>query len=113
MGAETFIFSHFSPAFEAMHRQVTPDLVGSPISVGQSASVVSLLQAMGGAGYVLERMASQMVATGRFAEVTDAPVLRQPVFAAMHLRHRIAPIHRRLTRIVQRRLAGRTGTGQA
>ena len=106
---QTFVFAHFSPAFEAMHRDLTPELAGAPISVGQSATVASLLQAMGGAGYVLERTAAQMVASGRFREVADAPVLRQPVFAAMHLRHRIAPVHRRLLRIVQRRLTGRGG----
>lgn len=105
--AETFVFAHFSPAFEAMHRALTPELAGSPISVGQSGTVASLLEAMGGAGYVLERTAARLVASGRFLEVTDAPVLRQPVFAAMHLRHRIAPMHRRLSRIVERRLSGK------
>ena len=105
---ESFIFAHFSPAFEAMHRALTPELAGSPISVGQSGTVASLLEAMGGAGYVLERTAARMVASGRFHEVTDAPVLRQPVFAAMHLRHRIAPVHRRLLRIVDRRLSGKS-----
>ena len=105
--AESFIFAHFSQAFEAMHRELTPEFASAPVSVGQSATVASLLMAMGGAGYVLERTASQMVATGRFREVGDAPVLRQPVFAAMHLRHRISPLHRRLQRIVQRRLSGR------
>lgn len=104
---ETFIFAHFSPAFEAMHRAVTPDLAGAPISVGQSATVASLLTAMGGAGYVLEKTAETMIATGTFRAVTDAPVLRQPVYAAMHLRHRVSPLHRRLTRIVRRRLAGK------
>lgn len=104
---ETFIFAHFSPAFEAMHRDLTPELAGSPISVGQSATVASLLAAMGGAGYVLERTAAQMVATTRFNEVSDAPVLRQPVYAAIHLRHRTSPLHRRLQRIVERRLSGR------
>lgn len=103
----TFIFAHFSPAFEAMHRQVTPELVSSPVSVGQSATVASMLLAMGGAGYVLEKTAESLTATGRFRQVVDAPVLRQPVYAAMHLRHRIAPVHRKLTRIVQRRLAGK------
>lgn len=104
--AATFIFAHFSPTFEAMHRAMTPDLAGAPISVGQSATVVSLLTAMGGAGYVLEKTARAMVANGRFRVVEDAPVLRQPVYAAIHLRHRISPLHRRLTRIVRRRLAG-------
>jgi len=77
------------------------------VSVGQSATVASLLAAMGGAGYVLDRTAEGMIASGRFMAVDDAPVLRQPVYAATHLRHRIAPLHRRLLRIVQRRLAGR------
>lgn len=100
----SFIFAHFSPAFEAMHRQVTPALAASPISVGQSATVVSLLGAMGGAGYVLDKAATGLVASGRFHLVEDAPVLRQPVYAAMHLRHRITPLHRQLRRIVARRL---------
>ena len=104
---QTFIFAHFSPAFEAMHRELTPEFASAPVSVGQSATVASLLGAMGGAGYVLERTAAQMLATGRFREVADAPVLRQPVYAAVHLRHRVTPLHRRLHRIVQRRLSAR------
>ncbi len=100
----TYVFAHFSPAFEAMHRQLTPDLAQAPISVGQSATVVSLLTAMGGAGYVLDKAARGLVASGRFRLVEDAPVLRQPVYAAMHLRHRITPLHRQLRRIVARRL---------
>ena len=103
----SFIFAHFSPAFEAMHRDLTPELAGGPISVGQSATVASLIEAMGGAGYVLERTAARMVAAGRVTEVADAPVLRQPVYSAIHLRQRTSPLHRRLNRIVERRLAGR------
>ena len=102
-----FVFAHFSPAFEEMHRQVTPELAVAPVSVGQSGSVVSLLLAMGGSGYVLERTAEDLVAAGRVRKVADAPVLRQPVYAALHIRHRIAPLHRRLRRVVFRRLAGK------
>ncbi|MFM7445673.1 MAG: LysR substrate-binding domain-containing protein, partial [Tabrizicola sp.] len=97
-----FVFAHFSPAFEEMHRQLTPDLATSPVSVGQSGSVVSLLTAMGGSGYVLEKTASDLIAGGRFMAVTDAPDLRQPVFAAIHIRHRTLPLHRRLTQLVAR-----------
>ncbi len=102
--AESFVFGHFSPAFEVMHRQVTPDLAEAAVSVGQSASVVSLLMASGGAGYVLEKSAAELVARGAAQRVADAPALRQPVYAAMHLRDRITPMHRRLTRIVGRAL---------
>lgn len=100
---QTFVFAHFSPAFVEMHRQLTPALAEAPVSVGQSASVVSLLLASGGAGYVLEKTAAEL--QGRLRRVQDAPVLRQPVYAAMHLRDRITPLHRRLTRIVARALA--------
>jgi DNA-binding transcriptional LysR family regulator len=108
----TFIFAHFSPAFEAMHREVTPDLAGSAISVGQSATVVSLRTAMGGAGYVLDKAASGLIGSGRFRLVEDAPVLRQPVYAAMHLRHRITPLHRQLRRMVARRLKADSAEGR-
>lgn len=104
---DRFVFAHLSPAFEAMHRQVTPHLAASPVSVGQSAAVVALLSAMGGAGYVMDRAAARLVAGGAFRVVADAPVLRQPVFAATHLKNRTAPLHRRLARIVGRALAGR------
>ena len=97
-----FVFAHFSPAFEEMHRQLTPDLAASPISVGQSGSVVSLLMAMGGSGYVLEKTADELVAGGRFMAVAEAPELRQPVFAAVHIRHRTQSLHRRLTQMVAR-----------
>lgn len=98
--AERFIFAHFSPAFEAMHRQLTPGLTAAPVSVGQSGAVVSLLMGMGGAGYVLEKTAQTLIAAQRLQAVQDAPALRQPVYAAMHIRHRITPFHRRLTQIV-------------
>lgn len=104
---DTFIFAHFSPAFEQMHRQVLPEFADAPVSVGQSATVASLLHAMGGTGYVLAKTAETMTASGRFRVIADAPVLRQPVYAATHLRHRISAPHRRLLRIVQRRLGGR------
>jgi DNA-binding transcriptional LysR family regulator len=105
---DNFVFGHFSPAFEEMHRQLMPDLAGAAVSVGQSASVVSLLMASGGAGYVLEKTAAELVAGEKFRRVADAPALRQPVYAAIHLRDRITPLHRKLTRIVAREIAGRT-----
>jgi LysR family transcriptional regulator, flagellar master operon regulator len=99
---DRFVFAHFSPAFEEMHRQLTPELAAAPVSVGQSGSVVSLLMAMGGSGYVLEKTANQLVARDRFMLVADAPDLRQPVFAALHIRHRTQPLHRKLTQLVAR-----------
>jgi hypothetical protein len=84
---------------------MTPGLAVSPVSVGQSGSVVSLLVAMGGSGFVLEKTAQDLIAGGRFMAVTDAPDLRQPVFAALHIRHRTLPLHRKLTQLVGRHFA--------
>jgi len=85
-----------------MHRQMTPELAVSPVSVGQSGSVVSLLSAMGGSGYVLEKTAAELLAAGRFMGDEEAPELRQPVFAALHIRHRTQSLHRKLTQLVAR-----------
>jgi DNA-binding transcriptional LysR family regulator len=105
LAPETLILANLSPAFDAMHRELLPEFAASPLSVGQSATVAALLRAMGGAGYVLNLTAQDMVASGGFHFVEDAPTLRQPVYAATHLRNRIGPVHRRLARIVQRNLA--------
>jgi LysR family transcriptional regulator, flagellar master operon regulator len=104
--ADRFVFAHFSPAFEEMHRQLTPELAASPVSVGQSGSVVSLLMAMGGSGYVLEKTAASLLSSGRFMAVADAPALRQPVYAAIHIRHRTQVLHRKLTLLVGRHFPG-------
>jgi DNA-binding transcriptional LysR family regulator len=104
--AETMIFAHFSPAFERAHRQALPHLSQTPLSVGQSSALVALLQALGGSAYLMEDAARGLVAGGRFRPVRDAPVLTQPVYAAMHLRNRTARLHRRLVRLAAELLAG-------
>ncbi len=106
----TYISTNFSPAFARAHRQLLPDLTSTPLAVGQSATVVSLLQAMGGSGFVSAETADAMVASGRFAHVSDVADMGQPIYAAMHLRHRISKTHRRLVRLVGRRFSGRGAT---
>jgi LysR family transcriptional regulator, flagellar master operon regulator len=103
---DTYVFAHFSPAFEATHRALFPDLSAAPLSVGQSPAVISLISTLGGAGYVLEPMAARLIAQGAAHAVVDAPVLDQPVYAAMHLKNRTAPLQRRLLQVMQRNLAG-------
>jgi LysR family transcriptional regulator, flagellar master operon regulator len=99
---DRYIATHFSAAFDVAHRQLVPELTLAPLSLGQSATVESLLQTMGGTAYVLSDAAERLLATGRFMAVTDAPEINQPVFAAMHLRNRISKTHRRMTRIASR-----------
>ncbi len=100
---DTYISGHFSPAFEQEHRTALPELIGAPLSVGQSSTISSLLLALGGTGFVMAEKAAEMVAGGRFSYVADVPALDQPVFAAMHLRNRVTKAHRKLTRVLSRR----------
>ncbi|EEW25388.1 LysR family transcriptional regulator [Rhodobacter ferrooxidans] len=105
--AARYIRGNYAPAFEQTQRQLFPDLATAPLAAGQNAAVAGLLTSLGGAAFVLEETAAQLIAQHGFRAVTDVPAITQPVYAAMHLRHRPAPLHRRLTRIVQRQLAGR------
>ncbi|MDZ4137880.1 MAG: LysR family transcriptional regulator [Erythrobacter sp.] len=105
--AESYIRANYAPAFDQSHRQLLPEMHDAPLASGQNAAVAGLLATLGGAGFVLEEAATQLAAHGRFQLVSDVPAITQPVYAAMHLRHRTSPLHRRLLRIVQKRLGAR------
>ena len=100
---ESYISGHFSPAFEQAHRQTLPELIGAPLSVGQSSTIAALLEALGGTGFVMAKRAAAMVETGRFKYIADVGPLGQPIFAAMHLRNRVSRVYRKLTRVMNRR----------
>ena len=87
-------------------RMLLPELSEAPLSVGQSTAVSALLLAMGGSGYVMTDAAAPLIASGRFWLIPDAPVIDQPIYAAMHLKHRPARLHRRLTQLVTRHFSG-------
>ncbi len=106
---DSYVMANISPAFAATHRQFLPALSVTSLSVGQSIAVAGLLQAMGGTGYVMEGAARDMVASGRFGLVEHAPVIRQPVHTAVHLRDRMSTLHRTLVARVKARLEGKSG----
>ncbi|WP_022704128.1 LysR family transcriptional regulator [Pseudorhodobacter ferrugineus] len=97
----TYIRANFAPAFDAHHRAALPELQDAPIAAGQSATIAGLLTKLGGSAYLLDVMAQDLIATGQFQAVKDAPIIHQPVHAATHLRNRTAKLHRQLLRVVQ------------
>jgi LysR family transcriptional regulator, flagellar master operon regulator len=103
----TYIRANFAPAFDAHHRAALPELMETPIAAGQSATIAGLLTKLGGAAYLLDVIAEDLIATGKFRAVTDAPIIRQPVHAATHLRNRTSKLHRQLLRVVQQTFAAR------
>ncbi len=99
---EGFINAHISPAFEAAHREVLPEFLGATLSVGQSAIISSLLQKLGGTGFVMAETAADMVASGNFHYIEDVPRIDQPIYAALPLRRRTSRAYLRIVRALTR-----------
>lgn len=94
-----YISANFSPAFARAHRQILPELTGTPLSAGQSGTIAALLQSIGGTGFVLAETAARLIASGQFTAVADVDPMIQPVYAGLHLRHRTSAAWRRMIRI--------------
>lgn len=104
---ESYIRASYAPAFDAAHAQALPEMSATPFASGQEAAVAALLQAMGGAGFVLDRTATVMIDSGKFTAVTDIDPITQPVYVVMHQRHRPQRMHRRLTKTVLKHFGAR------
>jgi DNA-binding transcriptional LysR family regulator len=103
---QRYIRGAYSAAFDETHGQVMAEYGSALLASGQNAAVAGLLAVMGGSGFVLEETALRMLDAG-FHAVTDVEPISQPIYAVMHQRHRTSGMHRRLTRIVAREIAGR------
>ena len=91
----------------AAHAQALPEMSATPFASGQEAAVAGLLQSLGGAAFVLDRTAKQLIESGKFAAVTDVEPISQPAYAVMHQRHRTQRLHKRLTKTVLKVFGGR------
>lgn len=112
LSPETYIRAAYSPAFDASHAMVLPEMAGAALASGQNGAMVGLLTAMGGAGYVLADSAEALLAADpRFALLRDVPVITQAVYGVMHLRHRTSGMHKRLAQIVARKMAAPRASG--
>lgn len=99
----SYIQGQFSPAFEHAHRAALPELIGAPLSVGQSSTIVALLDARGGSGFVRADKAAEMIASGRFHAVADVEPIGQPIYLAMHQRNRVSIARRKLLKVLHSR----------
>jgi DNA-binding transcriptional LysR family regulator len=99
--ADRYILPNYSPAFAQTHAILHPGLATAQVGSGQNAAVTGLLHRLGGATYVLEDTARALAETGQARAVRDAPPITQTVFAAVHLRNRHRPTHRRLVRLLR------------
>lgn len=96
--ADSYILPNYAAAFARTHATLMPVLSGGPVSSGQAGVIRGILLANGGTTYLLKETVAEMVAADFAVEVTGAPRIAQPVYAAMHLRHRHRPAYRRILR---------------
>ena len=109
--AQDYVFGNYAPAFAAAHRAALPGLSDAALTCGQSSAVAGLVQRLGGTAYVTLETAEALVAEGRVGLVRDAPVLTQPVNAAMTLRTRRARLQMRLLAVVRSQMTRARATG--
>lgn len=107
LAPDRYIRASYAPAFDAAHAQALPEMSATPYASGQDAAVAGLLQSMGGAAFLLDSSAQQLIGSGLFAAVTDVDPIPQPIYVVMHQRHRLQRMHKRLTKTVQKSLSHR------
>jgi DNA-binding transcriptional LysR family regulator len=101
IGPGRYILPNYSPAFAQTHALLHPRLATAQVGSGQNAAVTGLLNRLGGATYLLDETARTLATAGEVREVRDAPPITQTVYAALHLRNRHRPTHRRLVRLLR------------
>lgn len=104
---DRYVLANLAPAFYQMHAALLPALSAPPLAAGQSATVRGLILALNAAGYQDEVTAARMQAAGQAVAVAGAPVLTQPIHAALHLRNRHRPVWRRLVAALRQTLESR------
>ncbi len=93
---ERYVRANLSPAFARTHDTLLPHLALPPLAAGQSVLVRGMILALGVAGYQESRAARALIDAGQVALVEGAPVLTQPIHAAVHLRNRHRAVWRKL-----------------
>jgi len=99
---DRYILPNYSPAFARTHGMLLPDLSLAEMSSGHATVVRGLLQALGGSTYLPDGSSAGL-------RVWGAPKITQPVYAALHLRHRHRPAFRRLVRALRDTVPGMAG----
>ncbi|MEW5788684.1 MAG: LysR family transcriptional regulator [Pseudomonadota bacterium] len=75
-----YIYVEWGRAFEIQHTRSYPDLEPPPLVVNIGWLAVQLILANGGSCYIPQRMARELLATGRLHEVAGAPRYGLPAF---------------------------------
>jgi DNA-binding transcriptional LysR family regulator len=104
----SYVRAGYTPTIEKAHSEMLPELSRPRISVGLDMLAVLHLRRNGGSAYVPQHAARELMDSGVADPVPDAPVIEQPVFAAVHIRRRSSSDVRRALKILHELLASGT-----
>lgn len=107
----TYIRVGYSPAFVVAHSELLPDLALAPLSAGLGSLALEFLRHGGGAAYLPRASAQELVGTGNFHRIADAPPITQPVFVAYHIRKKHDGVLRRALKLLREVAVDTTGAG--
>ena len=94
--SERYVRANLSPAFARSHDALLPHLALAPLGAGQGAVVRGMMLALGVAGYQETRASRPLIESGLVQAIDGAPILTQPIYAAIHLRNRHRAVWRKL-----------------
>jgi DNA-binding transcriptional LysR family regulator len=101
----TYVRAGYTPAIEKAHSEMLPELSRPRISVGLDLLAILHLKRNGGSAYVPQHAVAELVHSQVAEPVADAPIIEQPVFAAVHIRRRSSPDVRKGLKILHELLA--------
>ncbi|MEZ5751913.1 MAG: LysR family transcriptional regulator [Paracoccaceae bacterium] len=93
---ERYVLASLAPAFTRTHGALLPHLSTPPLSAGQSDTVRGMMFGFKLAGYLDSVQAQDLIARGLAEPVQGAPVIPQPVYAAIHYRNRHRAMWRKI-----------------
>jgi DNA-binding transcriptional LysR family regulator len=97
----TYVRAGYTPSLEKTHSELLPDFSRPRLSVGLDLLAISHLKRNGGSAYVPEHAAGGLKAEGAADIVSDAPVIEQPVYFAIHIKRRSSVIVRKAIKSLQ------------
>jgi DNA-binding transcriptional LysR family regulator len=97
----TYIRAGYTPSLEKSHLELLPELSHPRLSVGLDQLALNHLRRNGGSAYVPEHALSRLSGDAVADLVTDAPIIEQPVYFAMHIKRRANPVVRQAVKALQ------------
>jgi hypothetical protein len=108
----TYVRAGYTPSLEKSHSELLPELSRPRLSVGLDLLAISHLKRNGGSAYVPEHAVAGLKAEGAASIVSDAPVIEQPVYFAIHIKRRPSIIVRKAVKALKELVAtGLYGNG--